>query len=68
MLLMDWDRTGGRIQTSLRDRLNSLDIPVDENLRKVLLRAMKPEGKTVEALAPHAKILKSMIEDQFDRV
>ena len=68
MLLMDWDRTGGRIQTSLRARLNSLDVPVDENLRKVLLRAMKPEGKTVEALAPHAKILKSMIEDQFDRV
>ena len=65
---MDWDRTGGRIQTTLRDRLNSLDVPIDENLRKVLLRTMKPEGKTVEALAPFAKALKSLIEDQFDRI
>jgi 5S rRNA maturation endonuclease (ribonuclease M5) len=66
MLLMDWDRTGGRIQTTLRDRLNSLDVPIDENLRKVLLRTMKPEGKTVEALAPFAKTLRPLIEAQMD--
>ncbi len=68
MLLMDWDRTGGQIQTSLRDRLNSLDVPIDENLRKVLLRTMKPEGKTVEALAPFAKTLRSLIEEQRDEI
>ncbi len=68
MLLMDWDRTGGQIQTSLRDRLNSLDVPIDENLRKVLLRTMKPEGKTVEALAPFAKTLRSLIEEQLDAI
>ena len=68
MLLMDWDRTGGQIQTSLRDRLNSLDVPIDENLRNVLLRTMKPERKTVEALAPFAKTLRSLIEEELDAI
>ena len=68
MLLMDWDRTGGQIQTTLRDRLNSLDVPIDENLRKVLLKTMKPEGKTVEALAPFAKTLRPLIEEQLDAI
>lgn len=68
MLLMDWDRTGGQIQKSLRNRLNSLDVPIDENLRKVLVRTMNPEGKTVEALAPFAKTLRSLIEEQLDAI
>lgn len=63
ILLMDWDRTGGRLQTALRDRLMALDVPVDEALRQVLLRVMKPEGRTVEALAPHSRILVPMIEE-----
>jgi len=29
---------------------------------------MKPEGKTVEALAPFAKTLRPLIEDQKDRI
>ena len=66
ILLMDWDRTGGRIQTNLRDRLMALDVPVDEDLRRVLLRVMKPEGRTVESLAPHAKSLAPMIEEQLE--
>ena len=66
ILLMDWDRTGGKIQNSLRERLNSLDVPIDESLRNVLLRAMKPEGKTVEALAPFAKTLRLLIDIQLD--
>ena len=62
IMLMDWDRTGGKLQTSLRDRLMSLDAPIDEDLRMVLLRAMKPEGRTVESLLPHSQSLKPIIQ------
>ena len=44
ILLMDWDRTGGQIQNSLRERLNSLDVPIDETLRNVLLRLKQIVG------------------------
>ena len=62
ILLMDWDRTGGRIQSSIRDRLMAMDCPVDEDLRNVLLRTMKPEGRTVESLMPLAPYLSPLIE------
>ena len=61
ILLMDWDRTGGRLQTALRNRLQALDVPIDENLRNVLMKAMKPEGRTVESLAPFAPSLMPLI-------
>ena len=61
ILLMDWDRTGGRIQKSLRDRLQSMDVKVDEELRMILLKTMKPEGRTVEALTPYANSLLPLI-------
>ena len=63
ILLMDWDRTGGRLQTGFRDRLMALDVPVDEALRRILLKVMKPEGRTVESLAPHSRMLAPMIEE-----
>jgi 5S rRNA maturation endonuclease (ribonuclease M5) len=63
ILLMDWDRTGGRLQTGFRDRLMALDIPVDEALRQVLLKVMKPEGRTVESLTPHSRTLVPMIDE-----
>jgi 5S rRNA maturation endonuclease (ribonuclease M5) len=62
ILLMDWDRTGGRIQASLRDRLMAMDSPVDENLRNTLLRSMKPEGRTVESLLPHLPSLEPLVQ------
>jgi 5S rRNA maturation endonuclease (ribonuclease M5) len=57
ILLMDWDRTGGRIQNDMSMRLRGMDISLDEETRMELVRAMKPEGKTVESLAPFAKDL-----------
>ena len=63
ILLMDWDRTGGKLQSSIRDRLMALDCPVDEDLRSILLRAMKPEGRTVESLLPHASALGPAIQN-----
>ena len=62
ILLMDWDRTGVKLQTSIRDRLMALDSTVDEELRNTLLRAMKPEGRTVESLMPHAQLLEPMVQ------
>jgi len=49
-LLMDWDRTGGKLQSNLRRRLESFDVMIDETLRKVLMRALKPETRVVESL------------------
>ena len=66
ILLMDWDRTGGRLQTALRDQLMAMDMPVDEDLRTVLLRVMKPEARTIEALAPHSRNLNPLIEEFLD--
>ena len=63
ILLMDWDRTGGRLQAGFRDRLMALDVPVDEALRRVLLKVMKPEGRTVESLTPHSSTLTPMIDE-----
>ena len=62
ILLMDWDRTGGRIQASIRERLMAMDCPVDEGLRNVLMRTMKPEGRTVESLLTHVPSLNPLIE------
>lgn len=58
ILLMDWDRTGGRIQNDMSMRLRAMDVSLDEDTRMELVRAMKPEGKTVESLAPFARELR----------
>ncbi len=50
ILLMDWDRTGGRLQNDLRRRLRAFDITVDEYTRQTLMRALKPETRVVEDL------------------
>jgi 5S rRNA maturation endonuclease (ribonuclease M5) len=49
-LLMDWDRTGGTLQANLRRRLESFDVQIDEELRRVLMKTLKPETRVVESL------------------
>ena len=49
-LLMDWDRTGGRLQKSLTERLEAMDVKVCDALRNQLLKALKPETRVVESL------------------
>ncbi len=65
ILLMDWDRTGGRLQRKLSERLMAFGMRVDNETRMGLLRAMKPEGRTVEGLKAHAEKLRPYI-DQID--
>jgi len=69
ILLMDWDRTGGRIQRDLANRLESLDVKVNISTRKEIARCLKPEGRTVEGLAAHAGELRVFIDEHdFDGV
>ena len=65
ILLMDWDRTGGRLQRKIGERLEAFGMKVDHETRMQLVRAMKPEGRTVEGLKSHADTLRPYI-DVFD--
>ena len=65
ILLMDWDRTGGRLQQKIGERLQAFGMRIDNETRMELVRAMKPEGRTVEGLRAHAKKLRPYI-DQTD--
>ncbi|MAE36969.1 MAG: hypothetical protein CL968_04555 [Euryarchaeota archaeon] len=65
IVLMDWDRTGGRLQSMIRKRLESLDMKIDESLWFSLMRAMKPEGRTVEALNAHTDALLPLIQEHM---
>ncbi len=64
ILLMDWDRTGGRIQRDILNRLESLDVKLDVHTRKEIARCLKPEGRTVEGLAAHARELRVFIDER----
>jgi 5S rRNA maturation endonuclease (ribonuclease M5) len=61
-LLMDWDRTGGRLQRNLSRRLESFDILIDTQLRKRLSRFLTPETSTVEGLRGFITELKILIQ------
>ena len=65
ILLMDWDRTGGRLQRKIGERLQAFGMRIDNETRMELVRAMKPEGRTVEGLKAHAEKLRPYI-DQTD--
>ena len=65
ILLMDWDRTGGRLQRKIGERLQAFGMRIDNETRMDLVRAMKPEGRTVEGLKAHAEKLGPYI-DQMD--
>ncbi len=49
-VLMDWDRTGGRLQKKLVQLMESFDMKVCQETRNVLMKAIKPETRVVESL------------------
>ena len=61
-LLMDLDRTGGRLQKSLTERLESMDVKVCDALRNQLSKALKPETRVVESLKSLAVDLMPFVE------
>ena len=66
LILMDWDRTGGRLQRTLREKFLSFDMVVDERLRRCLMVALKPETKVVEGMIGLIDALRPLI-DGFDQ-
>ena len=66
-LLMYWDRTGGRLQKSLTERLEAMDVKVCDALRNQLLKALKPETRVVESLKGLAVDLLPFIDMEDSR-
>ena len=66
-LLMDWDQTGGRLQKSLTERLEAMDVKVCDALRNQLLKALKPETRVVESLKGLAVDLLPFIDMEDSR-
>ena len=65
IVLMDWDRTGGRLQSTIRRNLESLDVRYDEDLRMTLMRCLKPETRVVEGLSGLVEALAPLV-DMYD--
>ena len=66
-LLMDWDRTGGRLQRKLANLMQSFDMMVDQETRTILQKNLKPETRVVESLYGMADRLRVYIT-QEDRL
>ena len=66
VVLMDWDRTGGRLQNNIRRNLESLDVRFDERLRSTLMRCLKPETRVVEGLSGLCEVLGPLV-DMYDQ-
>ena len=67
-LLMDWDRTGGRLQAKLYRLMQSFDMLVDQDLRTTLQKNLKPETRVVESLFGLAERLRFYVakEDNLE--
>ena len=65
IVFLDWDRTGGRLQATIRRNLESLDVRFDEQLRSTLMRCLKPETRVVEGLSGLADALGPLV-DMYD--
>ena len=61
VVLMDWDRTGGRLQRKCVENLRALDVFIDESAHRTLLRSIKPESTTVEGLQALTGLLRPLM-------
>ena len=61
-LLMDWDRTGGRLQKVCRTNFESLDFRFDEQLRKTLMKYLFSITTTVEGMSGFLELILEKIE------
>lgn len=62
IILMDWDRTGDRLQKEITTRLQSLDIAIDLEPRRTLSRAFRPETLCVEGIRKFISDLRPLID------
>ena len=63
-LLMDWDRTGGRLQRRLARLLEGFDMMIDQDTRVVLQKNLKPETRVLESLHGLADRLQLYIDQE----
>ena len=49
-ILMDWDRTGDKLQKKLLHIFHSMDKKIDEKLRNDLIKTLNSRTKTVEGI------------------
>lgn len=61
-LLMDWDRTGGRLQKLCRTNFESLDFRFDEQLRKTLMKYLFSITTTVEGMSGFLELILEKME------
>ncbi len=61
-ILMDWDRTGGRLQRKIMDAFSSLDRPASDELHSILRKVLKPDTRCVESI-PN-ELVNSILEGQ----
>ena len=61
-LLMDWDRTGEKLQKKLVQIFSSMDENVDETLRNELIRTLNGRTKTVEGIRFILNELKELMD------
>ena len=64
-VLMDWDRTSGRLQRKIIELLESFDMKVCQETRNILMKALKPETRVLESLKGLSDALLPYIDD-FD--
>ena len=62
IILMDWDRTGDRLQKEITTRLQSLDVAIDLEPRRTLSRAFRPETLCVEGIRKFIIDLRPLID------
>ncbi|MAY13157.1 MAG: hypothetical protein CMB21_05065 [Euryarchaeota archaeon] len=62
IVLMDWDRTGGRLQKSLQSKFQSLDVLIPDEPRRTLSKAIRPDTLCVEALNSLADYLLPLMQ------
>ncbi len=63
-ILMDWDRTGGRLQRKLVNLMEGLDMFICQDTRNVLMKALKPETRVLEGLNGLSEYLLPSIEKE----
>lgn len=64
-ILMDWDRTGGRLQKKIVQLMEGFDMKICQETRNILMKAIKPETRVVESLKGLADRLLPII-DSYD--
>ena len=62
IVLMDWDRTGGRLQKSIQSKFQSLDVLIPDEPRRTLSKAIRPDTLCAEALNSLADYLLPLMQ------